>query len=105
MDTRALGGKFNRNAVGRLTGRSDVMKEILEQFEGRQVNLRRRPPAMIEQMVVRHCLIICVLFASSLKIFAADDVGCRRHWSDEDKLRIVEESLNGYRQGSATGRR
>ncbi|WP_341351589.1 IS66-like element accessory protein TnpA [Paracoccus fontiphilus] len=38
-------------------------------------------------------------------MFAADDVGRRRQWSDEDKVRIVEESLLGYRQGSATARR
>jgi len=42
---------------------------------------------------------------SPIEILAADDVGRRRHWSDEDKVRIVEESLRGYRQGSATARR
>lgn len=42
---------------------------------------------------------------SPIEIFAADEVGRRRHWSDEDKVRIVEESLRGYRQGSATARR
>ena len=42
---------------------------------------------------------------SPIEIFAADEVGRRRHWSDEDKIRIVEESLRGYRQGSATARR
>jgi len=35
----------------------------------------------------------------------ADEVGRRRHWSDEDKILVVEESLRGYRQGSATARR
>ncbi|MBW7947431.1 MAG: transposase [Sphingomonadaceae bacterium] len=40
-----------------------------------------------------------------MEIFAADEVGRRRHWSDEDKIRVVEESLRGYRQGSATARR
>ena len=44
-------------------------------------------------------------FVSPIEIFAADEVGRRRHWSDEDKIRIVEESLCGYRQGSATARR
>lgn len=29
----------------------------------------------------------------------------RRHWSDEDKLRIVEESFVGHRQVAATARR
>ena len=41
----------------------------------------------------------------SIEIFTADEVGRRRHWSDEDKLRIVEESYRGVRQGSATARR
>jgi transposase len=47
----------------------------------------------------------CASFVSPIEIFAADEVGRRRHWSDEDKVRIVEESLRGYRQGSATARR
>ena len=42
---------------------------------------------------------------SPIEIFAADEGGRRRHRSDEDKVRIVEESLRGYRQGSATARR
>jgi len=46
----------------------------------------------------------CALVVSPIEIFAADEVGRRRHWSDEDKIRIVEESLRGYRQGSATAR-
>lgn len=47
----------------------------------------------------------CASFVSPIEIFAADEVGRRRHWSDEDKIRIVEESLRSYRQGSATARR
>ena len=47
----------------------------------------------------------CASFVSPIEIFAADEAGRRRHWSDEDKVRIVEESLRGYRQGSATARR
>jgi transposase len=35
----------------------------------------------------------------------ADDLGRRRDWSDEEKVRIVEESLQGFRQGSVTARR
>lgn len=46
----------------------------------------------------------CASVVSPIEIFAADEVGRRRHWSDEDKVRIVEESLRGYRQGSATAR-
>ena len=40
-----------------------------------------------------------------IELFAAEDMGRRRHWSDEDKIRIVEESFRGHRQGSATARR
>ncbi len=47
----------------------------------------------------------CASVVSPIEIFTADDVGRRRHWSDADKIRIVEESLRGYRQGSATARR
>ena len=47
----------------------------------------------------------CASFVSPIEIFASDEVGRRRHWSDEDKIGIVEESLRGYRQGSATARR
>ena len=43
--------------------------------------------------------------SSPIEIFTADEVGRRRHWSDEDKLRIVAESFRGVRQGSATARR
>jgi transposase len=38
----------------------------------------------------------CASVVSPIEIFAADEVGRRRHWSDEDKIRIVEESLHGY---------
>ena len=47
----------------------------------------------------------CASFVSPIEIFVSDKVGRRWHWSDEDKIRIVEESLRGYRQGSATARR
>lgn len=47
----------------------------------------------------------CASVVSPIEIFTADEVGRRRHWSDADKIRIVEESLRGYRQGSATARR
>lgn len=47
----------------------------------------------------------CATVVSPIEILSAEDVGRRRHWSDEDKLRIVEESLRGYRQGSVTARR
>ncbi len=47
----------------------------------------------------------CSSVFTPIEVFAAEDVGRRRHWSDEDKIRIVEESFRGYRQGSATARR
>ena len=42
---------------------------------------------------------------SPIEVLSADDLGRRRDWSDEEKVRIVEESLQGFRQGSATARR
>jgi len=40
-----------------------------------------------------------------IEVLSAADAVRRRHWSDADKLRIVEESLVGDRQVSATARR
>jgi transposase len=39
------------------------------------------------------------------EVLSAADAVRRRHWSDADKVRIVEESLVGHRQVSATARR
>jgi transposase len=47
----------------------------------------------------------CSSVFTPIELFAPEDVGRRRHWSDEDKIRIVEESFRGHRQGSATARR
>jgi len=47
----------------------------------------------------------CSSVFTPIEVLAAEDAGCRRHWSDEDKVRIVEESFRGHRQGSATARR
>jgi transposase len=47
----------------------------------------------------------CATVFSPIEVFSADDLGRRRDWSDEEKVRIVEESLQGFRQGSATARR
>lgn len=47
----------------------------------------------------------CATIISPIEVLAADDLGRRRDWSDEEKVQIVEESLQGYRQGSATARR
>src|SRR5690554_4340137 len=40
-----------------------------------------------------------------IEVLSAADGVRRRYWSDEDKLRIVEESFVGHRQVSATARR
>jgi transposase len=40
-----------------------------------------------------------------IEVLSAADGDRRRHWSDDDKLRIVEESFIGHRQASATARR
>ena len=40
-----------------------------------------------------------------IEVLAASDGARRRHWSDEDKVRIVEESVVGHRQCAATARR
>ena len=42
---------------------------------------------------------------SQVEVLSASDVGRRRGWSDEDKVRIVEESLRGSRRGAPTARR
>lgn len=40
-----------------------------------------------------------------IEVLPAADGARRRHWSDEDKVRIVEESFVGHRQCAATARR
>ncbi|MFD2741737.1 transposase [Sulfitobacter aestuarii] len=40
-----------------------------------------------------------------IEVLSAADGDRRRYWSDDDKLRIVEESFVGHRQASATARR
>ena len=47
----------------------------------------------------------CSTVISPIEVLSADDLGRRRDWSGEEKIRIVEESLQGFRQGSATARR
>jgi hypothetical protein len=41
-------------------------------------------------------------FTPHIEILSAEDVPRRRHWSDADKIRLVEESHRGHRQVSAT---
>jgi len=40
-----------------------------------------------------------------IEVLSAADGERRRYWSDNDKLRIVEESFIGHRQAAATARR
>lgn len=47
----------------------------------------------------------CATVISPIELLSVDDLGRRRDWSDEEKVRIVEESLQGFRQGSVTARR
>ncbi len=47
----------------------------------------------------------CSKVISDFEVFSADDLGRRRDRTDAEKVRIVEESFRGYRQGSATARR
>lgn len=42
---------------------------------------------------------------SEFEVLSVDEVGRRRAWTDEEKIRIVEQSLQGHRRGSATARR
>jgi len=44
-------------------------------------------------------------FRPEIEILSAADVPRRRHWSDGDKIAIVEESFLGHRQVTATARR
>ena len=47
----------------------------------------------------------CAKVISEFEVLSSDDVERRRVWTVEDKIRIVEESFLGWRQGSATARR
>lgn len=40
-----------------------------------------------------------------IEVLSAADGERRRYWSDDDKLRIVEESFVGHRQAASTARR
>lgn len=44
-------------------------------------------------------------FIPQVEVLAVTDSGRRRHWTAEEKLRIVEESLARPRMASATARR
>ncbi|WP_291734591.1 transposase [Leisingera sp. F5] len=44
-------------------------------------------------------------FRPEIEVLSAADAPRRRHWSDADKIRIVEESFAGHRKVAATARR
>ena len=44
-------------------------------------------------------------FRSQVEVLSVVDKGRRRGWTDAEKVRIVEESLRGFRQCAATARR
>jgi transposase-like protein len=44
-------------------------------------------------------------FRSQIEVLSVVDKGRRREWTDAEKVRIVEESLRGFRQCAATARR
>jgi len=44
-------------------------------------------------------------FTPQIEILSAEDAPRRRHWSDADKIRVVEESHRGSLQVTATARR
>ena len=44
-------------------------------------------------------------FRSQIEVLSVVDKGRRREWTDAEKVRVVEESLRGYRQCAATARR
>lgn len=47
----------------------------------------------------------CAKFISQIEVLPAGELGRRRAWSDAEKIRIVEESYRGHRQGSVVARR
>ncbi|MFV0303369.1 MAG: IS66-like element accessory protein TnpA [Paracoccus sp. (in: a-proteobacteria)] len=47
----------------------------------------------------------CAKVISQFEILPAGDLGRRRQWTDAEKIRIVEESYRGHRQGSAVARK
>lgn len=42
----------------------------------------------------------CAKVVSQFEVITAGDLGCHRAWMDAEKIRIVEESYRGRRQGS-----
>lgn len=47
----------------------------------------------------------CAKVISPIEVLSADDHDRRRNWSDDEKVRIVKKSPQGFRQDSVTARR
>lgn len=47
----------------------------------------------------------CAKVISQIEVLPAGELGRRRAWSNAEKIRIVEESYRGHRQGSVVARR
>ena len=47
----------------------------------------------------------CSKVISQIEVLPAGALGRRRGWTDAEKVRIVEESYRGHRQGSAVARK
>ncbi len=47
----------------------------------------------------------CSKVISQIEVLPAGELGRRRSWTDAEKVRIVEESYRGHRQGSAVARK
>lgn len=56
-------------------------------------------------MIESPCFVPFATVISAIEALPAGDVGRRREWTDEEKIQIAEESLRGFRQGSAAARR
>jgi transposase len=46
----------------------------------------------------------CATVISPIELSFVDDLGRRGDWSEEEKVRIFEKSLQGFRQSSLTAR-
>ena len=69
------------------------------------VCIRRRPSDLGINPMISPDLMSDFIHRPQIEVLSAADGDRRRHWSDDDKLRMVEESFIGHRQAAATARR